>query len=58
MKRLFAVAIVAGMVFVSCGPKQEEPAVEPEQVEADAAVNPDVEEAEMPAEAEEAPAQQ
>jgi len=46
------------MVFVSCGPKQEEPAVEPEQVEADAAVNPDVEEAEMPAEAEEAPAQQ
>ena len=58
MKKLFAIAIVAGMVFVSCNQKTED-APATDQVDQEAVVNDEQaidETAEMPTE--EAPAQQ
>ena len=58
MKKLFALLVVAGMVFVSCGNTATEPTVEAEAetIEADAPEANEVEAAEMDA-AEEAPAE-
>ncbi|MCL2131330.1 MAG: hypothetical protein FWH36_02560 [Lentimicrobiaceae bacterium] len=56
MKKLFALAIVAGMVFVSCGSKPEtteEPIVEDEAIET-TVENEDLDAAVMPEEQENA----